>query len=284
DAAEFLRVLVEKMVIDYKQRHDLSALPIFYDAVGLDLCDEIQCSHKINSQKCFSSYSSEPIKEIILPFNNKRQKLTFPITFAETLNLNPFFNNNNHSSSRLPLRYFSLYAVIIHIGSGIDNGHYIIYVKSHQQVWMKINDCHITSVTLQQVLNKEQDAYLLAYAQATNNESDKENHQIMRHQQLKSIAIDKMQQKHLLSRNIKQLEFDLQEQQQQQSSSEHYQCHSRIILGNTTNQELVLSTASPEAQLSDLNDDEGYQNILHDMIQKNSVSILTYEENTFTFL
>ncbi|CAG0898794.1 unnamed protein product [Darwinula stevensoni] len=57
------------------------------------------------------------------------------------------------------LEYY-LFAVVNHIG-GIRGGHYVVYIRQHQDQWFKCNDELITCANISQVLNTE--GYLLFY-------------------------------------------------------------------------------------------------------------------------
>ena len=56
---------------------------------------------------------------------------------------------------------YSLSGICVHSG-GLNGGHYYAMCKNHQNnQWYKFNDTHVSSVSLDQVLNE--DAYCLFY-------------------------------------------------------------------------------------------------------------------------
>ncbi|KFQ13271.1 Ubiquitin carboxyl-terminal hydrolase 42, partial [Leptosomus discolor] len=84
------------------------------------------------------------------------RKICKAVKYPEDLDLRPY------ASERLgePLRY-SLYAVLVHVGSSCGAGHYFCYIKASNGLWYKMNDTAVTPCDLSTVLKQE--AYLLFY-------------------------------------------------------------------------------------------------------------------------
>jgi len=73
----------------------------------------------------------------------------------------PFTNpEEQHSGNSLD---FALYAVVVHVGSSIQRGHYVVYVKAPQGEWFQVEDHKASPVSLSEVLKVQ--AYMLFYIQ-----------------------------------------------------------------------------------------------------------------------
>ncbi|CAF0937468.1 unnamed protein product [Didymodactylos carnosus] len=92
-------------------------------------------------------------------FNSQNEKLTIPIKFEPKLNLNRYLGSDRLSS----LSDYLLYAVILHYGSGVRNGHYVICVLSDNNNWKKIDDHQVTNIDIDDVLKENENAYILGY-------------------------------------------------------------------------------------------------------------------------
>lgn len=59
-------------------------------------------------------------------------KITYPLYFK--------FQINNSKSSTSSFKYYQLYGVVVHIGSGPQHGHYVSIVKTEQHGWLLFDD------------------------------------------------------------------------------------------------------------------------------------------------
>jgi len=57
---------------------------------------------------------------------------------------------------------YTLYAVLVHVGNSMQNGHYYCFVKVDRQ-WWKVNDAEVTRVKWKEV--SQEQAYILFYKQ-----------------------------------------------------------------------------------------------------------------------
>ncbi|XP_017782098.1 PREDICTED: LOW QUALITY PROTEIN: ubiquitin carboxyl-terminal hydrolase nonstop [Nicrophorus vespilloides] len=96
-------------------------------------------------------------------FIQKEKKILTSISFPEMLDMTPFMSRNKTSSSYPipPDNRYSLFAVINHLGSSINAGHYTAYVRQQRDYWYKCDDHVITRANLKEVLDSE--GYLLFY-------------------------------------------------------------------------------------------------------------------------
>jgi len=68
-------------------------------------------------------------------------------------------NQQNHKFNHL---IYELYAVLVHLGETVDNGHLFSYIRSPDDLWYKTNDELITRVNLDSVL-ADNNSYVLCY-------------------------------------------------------------------------------------------------------------------------
>nr|DBA19425.1 TPA: hypothetical protein GDO54_015263 [Pyxicephalus adspersus] len=85
-------------------------------------------------------------------------KLTKKIKYPKRLNITQCTSDRKKSTK------YDLYAVLVHIGSSCQSGHYYAYVKDNSDRWYLMNDSQVTSCKVTTVLNQE--AYLLFYTRA----------------------------------------------------------------------------------------------------------------------
>lgn len=50
---------------------------------------------------------------------------------------------------------YLLFAVVVHVGAIIQNGHYWTYIRHHQDLWFKCNDENVAPASLDDVLKCE---------------------------------------------------------------------------------------------------------------------------------
>ncbi|KAL0481863.1 ubiquitin carboxyl-terminal hydrolase [Acrasis kona] len=87
-------------------------------------------------------------------FNMFGKKIVKNITYQEQLQLDPYMSNGGRAS-------YKLYGVLVHSGNTCHSGHYYSFVKNSNGVWYKMDDSHVSQVSLSQVLG--QHAYVLFY-------------------------------------------------------------------------------------------------------------------------
>jgi len=102
-----------------------------------------------------------------------RQKINNPVRYPELIDLTPYTTKHLNASvlkentsrkllSHLKNRY-SLIAVVNHTGS-TESGHYSCLVRHHRDYWYNCNDQIITREKVENVLNSNNDGYLLFYS------------------------------------------------------------------------------------------------------------------------
>ncbi|KAF9921188.1 hypothetical protein FBU30_008813 [Linnemannia zychae] len=117
-----------------------------------------KCKTLVDAKKQMTIYDAPNVLCIHLKrFTFTGQKINRHIRFEPTLSLNSVMSKNKEH----PDLNYSLYAVLVHAGGSCHSGHYYCYVKSSNGMWYSMNDSHVSSVSLQTVLN--QNAYMLFY-------------------------------------------------------------------------------------------------------------------------
>jgi ubiquitin C-terminal hydrolase len=89
-------------------------------------------------------------------FNIFGKKINKHIIYGETLNLEPYMSTETKTDA-----IYSLCGVLVHSGSSCHSGHYYSFVKNSNGVWYKMDDSHVSQVSLTQALG--QHAYILFY-------------------------------------------------------------------------------------------------------------------------
>lgn len=82
-------------------------------------------------------------------------KVSTSISFPEMLDMTPFMSPSETSFPIPSDNRYSLFAVINHLGTAIDGGHYTAYVRQQKNYWYKCDDHVITRATLKEVLDSE---------------------------------------------------------------------------------------------------------------------------------
>ncbi|CAF5053111.1 unnamed protein product, partial [Rotaria sp. Silwood1] len=95
------------------------------------------------------------------------RKLTHFISYPEFLNIAPYVANNNASEEvqknhQSDEYIYMLYAVVVHLGKTANNGHILVYIRSPDNLWYKINDELVTSTNPKTVFS-DNNSYILWY-------------------------------------------------------------------------------------------------------------------------
>ncbi|KAF2882043.1 hypothetical protein ILUMI_24143 [Ignelater luminosus] len=97
--------------------------------------------------------------------NDLEKKVSTKIKFPELLDMTPFMTKQkNDTILHLQLPYdnkYMLFAVINHVGTSINAGHYISYIRYQDRFWYKCDDLIISEAGIDEVLQSE--GYLLFY-------------------------------------------------------------------------------------------------------------------------
>ena len=85
------------------------------------------------------------------------RKLKHLILYSEFINLAPYVVNNNASEEvqenpQSEEYIYMLYAVVVHLGETANNGHIFAYIRSPDNLWYRINDERVTSISPKLVL------------------------------------------------------------------------------------------------------------------------------------
>ena len=135
------------------------------------------CSKKVHASKRLSISNVSPyliltlkrFKHVGLRQSNIR-KLSHFVAYPKILDISPYLSENiSNISNEDDVRFNSklhLYAVIVHIGEQVNNGHLYSYIRGPNDRWYCANDSIITRITIDQVLSSK-DAYILFYAEDT---------------------------------------------------------------------------------------------------------------------
>ncbi|XP_015785624.1 probable ubiquitin carboxyl-terminal hydrolase 16 [Tetranychus urticae] len=118
------------------------------------------CKKKVMATKRFTVYKPPNVATIQFKrFDYNRiygGKITKKIAYPETFNIRPFMSDSKGS----PILY-KLNAVLVHLGSTSNSGHYYCYIKSSNGLWYLMDDDRVIKVNINQVL--DQQAYILFY-------------------------------------------------------------------------------------------------------------------------
>ncbi|VEN36958.1 unnamed protein product [Callosobruchus maculatus] len=106
---------------------------------------------------------------VVISFHLKRfqhskkikKKISTVISFPEMLDMTPFMSSSSTECPYPQDNRYSLFAVINHLGTSINVGHYTAYVRQQRDIWYKCDDHIITRADLKEVLDSE--GYLLFY-------------------------------------------------------------------------------------------------------------------------
>jgi len=115
-----------------------------------------KCNKYVLPQKKVNFWELSPVLIFsIKQFNKLGRKINQKIQFPELLQMKDYCLSKKNNTN------YSLSGICVHSG-GLNGGHYYAMCKNHQNnQWYKFNDTHVSSVSLDQVLNE--DAYCLFY-------------------------------------------------------------------------------------------------------------------------
>ncbi|XP_053208697.1 ubiquitin carboxyl-terminal hydrolase 36-like isoform X2 [Panonychus citri] len=123
------------------------------------------CKKKVMATKRFTVYKPPNVATIQFKrFDYNRiygGKITKKIAYPDTFNIRPFM-----SDSKGPPILYKLNAVLVHLGSTSNSGHYYCYVKASNGLWYLMDDDRVIKVNINQVL--DQQAYILFYVRWLN--------------------------------------------------------------------------------------------------------------------
>uniref|UniRef100_A0A7N0U042 Ubiquitin carboxyl-terminal hydrolase n=1 Tax=Kalanchoe fedtschenkoi TaxID=63787 RepID=A0A7N0U042_KALFE len=126
------------------------------------MCDG--CNGRVSMEKQFMIDKAP----LVASFHLKRfkndgigvEKISKRIGYPLSLNLQPYtVGHPEHNQAEL---VYDLYAVIVHMGSSSNSGHYYCFVRSSPSMWHEFDDSMVTRVSESHVLSQE--AYILFYA------------------------------------------------------------------------------------------------------------------------
>jgi ubiquitin C-terminal hydrolase len=121
------------------------------------------CKKLVDATKTFTIKEVPPVLCVHLKrFNIYGAKINKFIDFENRIDLSPFVAAEGKIS---PL-WYSLYAVIVHVGSTTRSGHYYNYVKNSTGMWYSMDDDDVRQVKLNSVLREN--AYMLFYVAENN--------------------------------------------------------------------------------------------------------------------
>ncbi|XP_074040933.1 ubiquitin carboxyl-terminal hydrolase nonstop [Leptinotarsa decemlineata] len=129
---------------------------------------KILCSNCQTYQESTKQFTMKTLP-IVVSFHLKRfqhlneieKKISTIISFPEMLDMTPFMSKNENESPFPMDNRYSLFAVINHLGTSINVGHYTAYIRHQRDYWYKCDDHVITRANLKEVLDSE--GYLLFY-------------------------------------------------------------------------------------------------------------------------
>ncbi|NWR46089.1 UBP42 hydrolase, partial [Regulus satrapa] len=117
-----------------------------------------KCQKKVAVSKMVTVHHAPRVLTVCLgrADDRSRRKLSQVVEYPEYLNLRPYMSD----PAGEPL-FYSLYAVVVHVGHTCLGGHFFCYTKVSNGQWYKMNDVSVDSCGIHTVL--EQQAYLLFY-------------------------------------------------------------------------------------------------------------------------
>ncbi|XP_076323104.1 uncharacterized protein LOC143232015 isoform X2 [Tachypleus tridentatus] len=123
-----------------------------------------KCNMKVSAQKRFTVHRAPNVATFQFKrFDYNRMlggKITKHVTYPEKLNLRPYMSD----TKGIPMVY-GLNAVLVHMGSSCNSGHYFCYVRNSNGLWYIMDDARVQQVSLNQVLNQQ--AYVLFYVKTS---------------------------------------------------------------------------------------------------------------------
>ncbi|KAI8985228.1 hypothetical protein BDB01DRAFT_789372 [Pilobolus umbonatus] len=136
------------------------------DIIGADKENRYNCDACKNKVKAGKKTTIDRLP-MVLPIHLKRfnfnphrgsmRKLNTQIQYPEILDMAPYVSEGKEPESTK----YRLFAVLVHLGSHCESGHYISFVNAPDGSWYEMDDDVKTRVSLKTVLNQK--AYMLFY-------------------------------------------------------------------------------------------------------------------------
>lgn len=121
-----------------------------------------KCKVTTRATKQFTIHRAPNVLSICLKrFSMMGSKLSYDVRYPNTLKINRYC-----SDSQVPHEY-ELYAILVHSGFSVNSGHYYSYCKTSRGGWSKFDDCTVTPVSQESVLQKQ--PYILYYRRISPN-------------------------------------------------------------------------------------------------------------------
>lgn len=141
----------------------LSALRQFTSSQQLDR--QLQCVHcnsKQNFIKLLTIHEAPNLLVIHLKrFSSNVAKIPDIVQFDTVLDMTPFMSGHVEQPQSGTRYIFSLHGVLVHVGSALNRGHYVSYVRTANDVWHRCSDSTISDTVESHVL--QQQGYMLFY-------------------------------------------------------------------------------------------------------------------------
>jgi ubiquitin C-terminal hydrolase len=144
-------------------------IPHFVDAVddsfahlASSVIDDYRCPMCESQSLCHEKLEFMAVPPVLTlqlgRFDGAKNKLTKAVTFPEMLDLAPFMFTKETA-------LYELRSVILHLGSDSESGHYVAYCRTGQShdSWVLFDDCYVAPATLEEVLSKKEEVYVLFY-------------------------------------------------------------------------------------------------------------------------
>ncbi|CAF2146068.1 unnamed protein product [Rotaria magnacalcarata] len=188
--------IINMLLIEIDNLNELNdALAHF---VHREAIHDFKCSNCDQSVKIDKRITIDELSPILI-VNFKRCTMTFDSTeklvhrvnYNELLDMSPYMTSNSCISNdkdqnvNLSNTYcYKLYAVINHVGTNLNSGHYYAYIRSSDDIWFLIDDAKCRNVSASEVLGHSEALILfyakLSYSSTNTSTSVKQNkHQLM---------------------------------------------------------------------------------------------------------
>ncbi|CAF3169111.1 unnamed protein product [Rotaria socialis] len=188
--------IINMLLIEIDNLNELNdALTHF---VHREAIHDFKCSNCDQSVKIDKRITIDELSPILI-VNFKRCTMTFDSTeklvhrvnYNELLDMSPYMTSNSCISNdkdqnvNLSNTYcYKLYAVINHVGTNLNSGHYYAYIRSSDDIWFLIDDAKCRNVSASEVLGHSEALILfyakLSYSSTNTSTSVKQNkHQLM---------------------------------------------------------------------------------------------------------
>lgn len=92
------------------------------------------------------------------PGSKSTLKTSQSVAFTERLDLRPLLPEASINCTKL-----ALYAVVVHLGTSAQFGHYVSYVVGTDGIWWRYDDHKVSAVAWEQVAAHTKDVYMLFY-------------------------------------------------------------------------------------------------------------------------